>query len=259
VAYELLPGLAVGAAANVMYATLEYALGESLGMPARDMSTAYGWGATLGVAYRPVAWLTLGAAYETRSRFEDFSFNVPPHTVLTPGGPVAVPGGVEKLRFDHPSVAAAGVSVAPAEGLLLAADVELIRWSETFGDGEPAFQSDPGATGAQPMDCRWSDQWVVKVGAEYAAASWLRLRAGWAYGAQPLDPDRALESIAFAVIAEHHLTAGVGLELGKAAIQLAAWWAPEVELSGSSPAQGIPSYQTRVMEYALDAGVSYRF
>lgn len=265
--YRILPNLSAGAALNLMYATLEYSVSGSLGMPPRDMGVAYGVGATVGLHWQATEALAFGLAYETRSRFQDFAFNVPAHQLVVgmdaTGAPItaAVPGGVEELEFDQPAQATLGVGFRPLPSLLLAADLAWIGWSETFGRGGPPLRSDPALTGFSPLDLHWSDQWVVKVGAEWAPAPAVALRAGWNYGAHPLDRSRAFENLILPALAEHHFTVGAGVALGKVTVQLAAMYAPEVALEAAPPGapQLIAGYRTRVAELAVDAGVSYRF
>lgn len=254
--YRIVDGLSVGVTANLMYATMEYTAG---GMQPRDTSSALGLGATLGLSWTPVAPVTLGLAYETKSTFQDFEFNVPQHQLTTAAGTVTVPGGVEKLAFDQPSSVTAGVGVRPIDGLVLVADLEWIRWSETNGKDQPEFQTDPNVTGAMSWNMDWDDQWVVKVGAQYAALPWLKVRAGWNYGKNPLNADRAFENVAFPAVAEHHFTGGLGLDLGKFSVNVGGMYAPEVKVSGSNPDQYLASYSTKMSQYAVDAGVGYRF
>lgn len=259
VAYQVLPNLSVGVVANLMYATMEY---SAAGMQPRDSSSAFGAGATVGVTYTPVEMVTLGAAYETRSWFQGFKFNIPAHT--PPGAPQAVPGGVEELDFDQPSTATFGLGVRPLQGLLLAADVQWIRWSETSGENDPVFETNPQLTGVQPWNMSWDDQVVVKVGGQYAATPWLALRAGYNYGKSPLAAGRYFENLAFPAIAEHHVTGGVGLALGKADVNLGVVYVPEAKLSGTATQQtpGGPvdvAYQTKMSQVAFDLGVAYRF
>lgn len=265
--YKVLPNLSIGAVANVMYSTMEYTVAGGMGMAPRDMAIAYGAGVTVGLTYKPMEDLTVGLAYESKSFFQDYEFNIPQHDVIVgfdpgTGAPIiaTVGPGVETLDFDQPSQLTLGFGYRPIEGLLLAADFAWIRWSETNGENQPEITSDPNATGARAFNLDWEDQWVVKVGAEYAALPWLKLRAGWNYGKQPLNEDRAFENIAFPAIAEHHVTAGVGLDFGKASINVGGMYAPEVKVTGSNPAeQGILAYETKMSEWSLDAGVSYRF
>ena len=66
-------------------------------------------------------------------------------------------------------------------------------------------------------------------------------------------------------MAEHHLTAGVGYDVSQSlTVNLGGSYAPEVSLSGANaafPAQGgqaIASYTTRMSQYTIDAGISWR-
>lgn len=259
--YRLAKGLSVGAAVNLMYATMKYEVAGGMGMLPRDTQGAFGYGATLGLSYSPVEMVTLGLAYETKSSFQSFEWNIPSHQVLDPssGNMVTVPGGKEKLDFDQPQMVTLGAAVRPLEMLLVAADVEWINWSQTNGANKPEFTTNPQLTGAQTWNMNWSDQWVVKVGAELAATKSLKLRAGYNYGKTPLDASRAFENIAFPAVAEHHITAGAGYAFGDLTVNVAAMYVPEAKLSGSNPLQGIATYTTKMSQVAFDLGASYRF
>ena len=87
----------------------------------------------------------------------------------------------------------------------------------------------------------------------------IALRAGYNYGKMPLDPSRAFENIAFPAVAEHHITAGVGLDVtDRFTINLAGMYVPEAKLSGSNPQQLIASYQSTMSQFALDMAIGYR-
>ncbi len=259
-AYRVSDQLSIGVAANLMYAQMKYAVNGTAGMLPRDTAGAAGFGATVGLQYRPFDFLTVGAAYETKSWFQDFSFDIGAQNMMTPLGLMSTPGGTEKLDFDQPQVATIGAAVRPLESLLVAADVEWINWSSTNGKNLSKFSTAQTQTGYMAWNMNWDDQVVFKVGAELAATKELKLRAGYNYGKSPLDPTRAFENIAFPAIAEHHFTAGVGYELGTFAVNVAAMYSPESKLSGGNAAeQFIVSYDTKMSQLAFDLGVAYRF
>ncbi|BDG05898.1 OmpP1/FadL family transporter [Anaeromyxobacter oryzae] len=259
--YRLAKGLSVGASVNLMYATMKYEVAGGMGMLPRATQGAFGYGATVGLAYSPVDAVTLGLAYETKSSFQSFEWNIPSHSIFDPGSGtmVTVPGGKEKLDFDQPQMVTLGAAVRPFEMLLVAADVEWIDWSQTNGANKPEFTTNPQVTGAQAWNMSWTDQWVLKVGAEVAATQSLKLRAGYNYGKMPLDKSRAFENIAFPAVAEHHFTAGAGYAFGDLTVNVAAMYVPTAKLSGSNPAQGISAYTTEMSQVAFDLGVAYRF
>ncbi len=263
--YQIMKGLSVGVAANLMYATMKYEVAGGMGWPPRDTAGSFGYGATIGLSYTPVDMVTLGVAYETKGFFQDFEFDIPQHVQVVGfdsfGNPImgTVPGGTEKLAFDQPAVATVGASVRPTEGLLVAADVEWINWSDTNGKDQPAFDTNPQLTGAQAWNMNWDDQIVLKLGAQYAVTPALKVRAGYNYGKMPLDPSRAFENIAFPAIAEHHITLGAGYSFGGLTVNVAGVYVPEAKITGSNPAQGISSYETKMSQIAFDLGAAYRF
>jgi long-chain fatty acid transport protein len=244
VSYEILENLSVGVAVNLMYATMEWDAMGAMGNPKRDSAGAFGYGATIGVTFKPVKPLTLGLAYETKSTFSDFEFDL---------GAI----GTEKLEFDQPQVATVGASYQVIEPLLVAADVEWINWSAVAGENQPKFTQTTPAT--NPWNMNWSDQVVVKVGAQYAVTPELKVRAGYNYGKMPLDKDRAFENLAFPAVAEHHVTLGAGYTVGGLTVNLAGVYSPEAKISGGNMAQGITTYESKMSQVAVDLGVAYKF
>ena len=254
VAYRLADMLSVGAAVNLMMAQMEYDVAGNLppamgGQARHSTATSYGYGATLGVKLTPVQMLSLGAAYESRSHFQDFSFNVP--------------GGKDKLRFDQPQLFTVGASVTPFDRLVVAADLEWINWSATMGKNLPRYsQSQPTTL---PFNMDWKDQWVVKLGLQLTPLSGLDLRAGYNYGRMPLDKDRAFENLVFPAVTESHFTAGAGYAVTRSvSIELTGMYAPEAKISGANagpPPSGqmIASYSTKMSQYQVDLGASFKF
>ena len=276
--YRFLDGmLSVGAAVNSSWALMGYSLGASIGLPPHPSSSSFGIGFTLGAKVKPLKMLSFGAAWESPTWFQPFKFEIGPSSPLGTG---PFPGGQEKLMFDMPWSATVGVELSPFENdlLILVADVQYIAWSTTLGAGKPAFVAGTATvtSSAFPFSTNWGDQVVVKVGAQVKATDWLKLRAGFNYGEAPVDPNRALENIAFPAIAESHLTAGAGFQLTKAiAINLAtvigfkntvtgSATLPDLSLIPGSPVPpGTPAAvltsTTGVSGYTLEAGLSVTY
>jgi Long-chain fatty acid transport protein len=111
-----------------------------------------------------------------------------------------------------------------------------------------------------PWNMDWSDQFVYKVGVQYTVIPMIVLRAGYNYGKMPLNSDRAFENIAFPAVSEHHITAGLGINLTKQfTLNIGGMYSPPAKLSGSNPAQGISSYETEMSQYSIDMGIAYTF
>jgi long-chain fatty acid transport protein len=103
---------------------------------------------------------------------------------------------------------------------------------------------------------------VFKIGAQVDVpqVKGLAVRAGYNYGASPLNPDRAFENIAFPAIAEHHFTLGAGYQTGNLTVNVAAQYSPEAQLDGSNAAeQGVLAYDVTMSQLVFDLGVAYRF
>jgi long-chain fatty acid transport protein len=265
VAYKLNDMVSFGATINVMWATMEWNVAGGVGQAPHTTAQSFGVGATLGVKVTPIKELTLGAAYETRSFFADFSFGVAQRP--NPFGGDPLPGGVDKMAFDQPQVVTLGAAAHPLDMLIIAADVEWINWAQTNGENLPTFNQNQSM--AQPWNLNWSNQLVLKLGVEVEALPELRIRAGYNFGKMPLDSSRAFENIAFPAVSEHHIMGGVGVSVtDKLGINVGFMFAPAATLTGSNAApppplggtgQGIVSYETKMSQWAIDAGLAYKF
>jgi long-chain fatty acid transport protein len=241
IAYRLNEQLSVGVALNLMWAQMSF---EKQGQPRFSNTGSFGYGATAGVTYTPAKIVTFGAAFETRSYFQDFTWNI---------------GGTDfALSFDQPMVATLGAAVRPAEGFVVALDAQWINWSDTMGQDLPRFSKPDGAG---TFDMRWSDQWVVKVGAQYEVPGLkeLKIRAGYDYGKTPLDAANFGANMAFPAVAEHHVTVGAGYDAGSWAVNAAFVYSPEATIAFSDPAGGINSFDSKMSQTAFELGGTYRF
>jgi long-chain fatty acid transport protein len=269
VAYRVNEVIAFGVTLNAMAAQLKYDVAAGFGQQPHDTATSPGIGATVGVKITPVKAFSISLAYESKSWFQNFAYDVPAHigidsSTLQPTP--TIPAGTDKLSFDQPQIVTIGGALTPIPALLVAADVEWINWAATAGLNRPAYSSNPQTTGALPFNMDWSNQWVFKFGAQVTPTPKLRVRAGYNYGKDPLNPNRAFENIAFPAIAEHHITAGAGYDvLDRLTVNVAALVSPTATLSGSNPAypaqggQAIASYTTQMSQWSVDVGASWRF
>jgi long-chain fatty acid transport protein len=242
--YKINDIVSVGAALNVMYATMEFNAGGPGQQPHMGASS-FGYGATIGVLVKPIEMIQIGLAYETKSTFQDFTFNTA--------------AGVDKIEFNQPQSATIGFAVKPIKDLSIGFDVQWIRWSETNGLDLPKYAAN--ASSAQPWNMDWSDQIVYKFGVQYMVHPMVALRAGYNYGKMPLNSNRAFENIAFPAVSEHHITAGIGINFNKQfTLNIGGMYSPPAKISGSNMMQqGIVSYETEMSQYSLDMGVTYTF
>ena len=242
--YKINDIVSVGAALNIMYATMEFNAASAMSQLPHMGASSLGYGATIGVLVKPTDMIQIGLAYETKSYFQDFEFNTA--------------AGQDKIEFDQPQTATLGLGIKPIKDLLIGFDVQWIRWSETNGSNLPKYTTN--ASSAMPWNMDWSDQFVYKVGVQYAVNPMVVLRAGYNYGKMPLNSDRAFENIAFPAVSEHHITAGIGINFNKQlTLNIGGMYSPTAKLTGSNSAQGISSYETEMSQYSVDMGVAYTF
>jgi long-chain fatty acid transport protein len=257
--------VSLGVALNLAWAQMKFGAASAMGQVPHDSASSLGYGATVGLKYRPVSTLAIGLSYETKTTFQDFAWNVAAHTIVidpttSPPTTANVPGGKDKMAFDQPAVLAAGVAWKVLPVLALAADVEWINWSATNGRNQPRWTNNTQLTGSMPFDLNWSDQVVLKLGAEWALSPSWKVRAGYNYGRQPLDKSRAFENIAFPAIAEHHGSLGLGWEVSPAlTVNVAGTYSPTSKLTGANLSQGIASNETSMSQVAVDLGLGWRF
>jgi len=274
IAYKLNDMFSAGLTVNVSWAQMEYDVAGGFGQVPHDAANSFGYGATLGLKFTPTKDLTFGVAYESKSEFSDFEFDVPAHDVPTGQPPPApatfrAPGGTDKLAFDQPAVISGGVAYRAIPTLVLALDVQWINWSDVMGVGLPKYTNNTQATAAKAFDMSWDDQIVYKIGAEYEAMPGLTVRAGFDYGKTPLDPNRAFENIAFPAVAESHVTLGLGWAFNdRIAVNVAGMYSPKSTVTGAngeypnpdgSGGQGLTSYETSMSQYSVDLGVAWKF
>lgn len=242
-AYRFGDVLSLGVTLNGMWAQMEASGFQG--------ASAFGVGATVGVLVTPAKDLNVGLAYETKSMFQDFTFQNSDGTKST-------------IAFDQPATATLGAGYRVVPDLLLAVDLEWINWSDTNGKDKPVFKVN-GQT--QPaFNLNWDDQFVVKVGGEYDAKV-VKVRLGYNYGKAPLAKGQVFENFLFPAIAEHHVTAGVGIPLGaKAELNVNGMYSPEAKLASSgyfpnpqSPTNPIPTSVTMKMsQWELGAGLTIK-
>lgn len=245
VSFKVNEMISVGITANIMYATMEFNAGGPTQTPHMG-AASYGYGATIGLSIHPVDKVTLGLAYETISKFQDFEFNE------------ATNDGEDKLEFNQPQNATIGIGLEPVKGLLIGFDVQWIKWTDSNGEKKPEYTTN--SSGAQPWNMDWEDQYVYKVGIQYLVIPMLTVRAGYNYGKMPLNKDRAFENIAFPAIAEQHYTAGFGINVNeKFSVNIGGMYSPEASIMGENTSQGISSYETKMSQYSLDMGIAYTF
>lgn len=243
--YKINDMISIGATLNVMYATMEYSMYNSnyFMQIANMASSSFGYGGTFGLTVKPVDMVTLGLVYETTSKFQKFKFNQ--YDSSAAPNPKT---SENTLKFNQPMSATIGLGLKPINSLVLAFDVQWIKWSEVAGDNLPKFT---GGT----FNMQWDDQIVYKFGLQYEVMSMLKIRGGVNYGKMPLSEDNAYAlqaNMFFPAVAEWHYTAGLGIKLSeKLAVDLGYMYSPEEKVSTFGGGK------SKMSQYSLDMGIAY--
>ena len=186
-----------------------------------DLNTSgVGWGIQTGLNWQPSKDLLVGLSYRSEVRIEsDGSARGDARRQLDRLGlgaarsDFAYDAGVNNTL---PPMVSLGAQYQATSHLRLAAQIDWIGWERTFDtlvvDLKRGNNSDlNGLTGTRnihdEIPLQWRDQWVGRIGAEYALSDSTMLRVGYAYSPSPV-PGETLTPLT-AAISEH--TVGVGL------------------------------------------------
>jgi long-chain fatty acid transport protein len=180
-------------------------------------TTGLGWNVMAGVLYQATTNWQFGAAYTSASSMDTTgSASGDPYAQFgAPPGPLAFHYNAQ-VDNQFPQAASAGASWKFRPKWRAAAQVDWINWSAAF-DGLPVIltqgnnhtvNSVLGANFSDRIPLNWSDEFVYRLGLEYAVTDRLALRAGYAYGQSPV-PDATLLPMTAAIL-EHTFTVGLG-------------------------------------------------
>jgi long-chain fatty acid transport protein len=169
------------------------------------MTNAYGIRGSVGVNYLLTEKTNVGFYYQTKQHYR-FKDEV---RLENPGGTFQLS---QDLRLDLPDNIGFGISNSNLMGgkLLVAVDVLYIQWQ-----GADLFQD------------IYKNQWVAQVGTQYSVNKRCKLRLGYAYAENPINPNvgTSLGGISppggfpavsylqaqFGVVNQHRISAGVGV------------------------------------------------
>lgn len=187
-----------------------------------DLNTdGYGVDGQVGILYHPRDNLQIGLSYKTPSKLEThgdaFGNAGVQLSQLGLGGARPDFHYDAEVKTHFPQIVSGGVSWRPHRRWRLLAQVDWINWGDSF-DQLPVILTHGnnadinGVVGSSSLEdhipLSWKDQFVYRGGVEYALCENLFLRAGYAYGRNPV-PSSTLSPLT-AVISEHTLAAGLG-------------------------------------------------
>ena len=248
--------LSLGIGLQVDYASLDLKQGNSFN---------YGVGLQLGVVYKILDGLNVGATYVTPQEINHKNVADFDHD-----------GTADDLKLESPQQIGLGISVEPVkDSLLIATDVKWINWADAKGY----------------KDFDWDNQWVFGVGMQYKPIKQLAFRVGYNYGKSPVKSHNGFDGsfnqqgmpnsthtvqghtmptyyyetfriVGFPAVVENHITAGVGLDLSKSfAMHLGYMHAFKNSVSedGTDPTGQHVGLESKLSEDAVDLGFTFRF
>ncbi|MHB8173296.1 MAG: OmpP1/FadL family transporter [Nitrospirota bacterium] len=247
-AYRVLPNLSVGAALQVNWAQLD--LGEG-------SAHTFSFGTQLGAIYKPIDPLSIGVTWQSpqSNKFRRvYNFDAAYGSTT-----------FDTLKLEQPQqvVLGVGYQIIPNK-LLFEVDEKWINWGNA--DGYKDFD--------------WRDQYVTAVGIQGKPLDWLALRVGYNYGRNPVKtsngwnpagtsyiqgtavPTAQLEGfkvVGFPAIIEHHLTAGIGVNLSKkVSVNLGYMHGFQNSIKETS-AGGAITYESKLYEDSYELGLNIMF
>ena len=210
---------------------------------------AYGYGGRIGLLAEVRPGLTVAGSYQTKitmGRFVRYS------DLFAEGG-----------KFDIPASGALGIAWKPSPASVLAFDVQHIWYSDVHSVANPMsnlFTGNPADMlgGPNGAGFGWRDMTVYKLGYQWQATPTWQLRAGVAYGEQPIPSSEVLFNILAPGVQEWHFTLGFTKKVSRnGEVSMAFMYSPDKTVTGPNPFE-VPGQQTISLKmHQFEAEVDY--
>jgi long-chain fatty acid transport protein len=216
VAVKIIDGLSVGGAATI-FATSKGGSIANVGPPldasfSLDLKPSIG--GIFGIFFQPMKELSFGLTYRTERSFK-LTFEVDT-TVIG----LITPITLQAIDFYTPHQASLGTAIDLLDGrALLALDFTYLAY-HAFRDTFLVATS-PTLPTLTKQNGNFNDEYIPRVGLEFAATDWLCLRAGYYYRSSPVGQQR---NKTFNIVDsdEHVFTVGVGFEYSREPVDASA-------------------------------------
>jgi long-chain fatty acid transport protein len=193
--------------------------------PRVNTDSAFGYGAQVGVHYRPTPYVAFGVSYTTRQSFQSFEWN---SAHANPNLPNFGTARRISFRLDNPATVVAGIGWTPTPELKIALDGKWIDYAGARGFKEFGIAPDGHALGLG-----WKSITVVDLGGQYQATPRLTLRLGYNHTQNAIPDKAAFFNVASPAIWSNHVCAGAGWRVDSAlTLDLAYYYALKTRISG---------------------------
>ncbi len=163
--------------------------------------------------------------------------------------------------FDIPASITAGFAYDVNTRLTVMADFQRIFYSGVGAVSNPSSAPLPfGATGGPGFG--WHDVNVYKVGLEYRANDLWTLRAGYAYGENPVQSADVMLNIIAPGVVQHHITAGATYRISdKSSLDFAFVYVPDSTVTGTIATTpfGGGTVKLHMHQFIGQVGWTYKF
>jgi len=202
---------------------------------AANQVPAFGFGVQFGAVYEVNPKVSVGGAYTSPQKFQQYSWNSTNADNTSPNF-----GKAQTITFnlDGPQIVTFGVALKPNPKLRIAIDGRNVKMGSVTGIGEDADSL-----------IRWRSVWAFLSGIEYWVNDKTAIRAGYSYLQTPIVADRVAFSLGTPSTFQNHFTFGAGLmatpHLG---FDLGLYFVPRESITGPvlSIADGSPVPNTSV-------------
>ncbi len=247
---------AFGISAMLMCQTFEVTGIYSFGSMSQDPEnlsnngTDYNFGAGFKVGYMGeiLKGLNVGVSYQSRT----FAGKLSKYAGLL----------AEDGKLDAPSIITAGINYQICDKFKFLFDVQQINFSEVKSLGNPISKLLPegnlmGSDNGPGFG--WEDMTVFKFGTEFNASETLTLRAGYAYGDEPVQESEVLFNILASVVNNQHITLGATKKVGSKGkdINLALVYAPANNVKGANVLDSAQQIDLELSVFEIELGITF--
>jgi len=207
--------------------------------PSVNADSSWGYGAGVGIRYKFSPTLALGASYNTKTKFQEFTWNT---VVANPQLATFGTGRKVRLQLDMPAVAIVGLGWTPSDRLAVALDEKFIDYEKTAG-----FSDVLGFKNIK----------VAELGLQYKVTDGFAVRAGYNKSQNPIPDNRAFFTVETPAIFKTHYTGGIGYKVSDILTLDAAYYhVQENKITGPifGPTGPIPG-ATVTTRMAMDSAV----
>ncbi len=211
----------------------------------------YGAGFKIGYMGEILKGLNFGVSYQSRT----FAGKLSEYAgLLAEGG-----------KMDAPSIITAGLNYQVSDKFKVLFDVQKINFSEVKSLGNSITKLTEPYIGANKLGedngpgFGWEDMTVFKFGTEYNVSESLTLRAGYAYGDEPIQESEVLFNILASVVNNQHITLGATKKIGAKGkdLNLALVYAPANNVKGPNSLDPGQQIDLELSVFEIELGITF--